>query len=466
MTDSDSYGAADLAGPATVGEQVLALRKKRGLTQKALADMVQAAPSWVSQVESGTIMPSPARIELLAMLLGDELQVSQSGKAHSDRQRLEALGFACLWRARADLLARLALVAESRAQRLRLDQLSRQILGSAGSHPKVQRFVHDGQILRLPDLALQAPRVMKHLVLSELTAMKLDAPTEIGIDRSAVLDMLDFLVADFGLEADVQEALVGAAEEGKKRPHWQELSSTGGALGTVQALAVRDADDLLVLLGHDPVAWFGFGYVSGLWLVQPALTLYGSLPHSEGPSWFTSEFPTESSPYDDFAPFGAVTAAAGVAALSVLGPILGAAFGISSARIRKSRAAKRGSVLRVGGSMPDDADIEAEQTACATTLRLCEAFGRHWVRVEVTKLIALYRSTPSRSLNGQGPINVPPKTDAVRYLKAVGQHARTAFDLEAVASGTRSHNRIERLRELDDIANTLIEAAQSMDEEG
>lgn len=461
MTDSDSYGAADLAGPATVGEQVLALRKKRGLTQKALADMVQAAPSWVSQVESGTIVPSPARIELLAMLLGDELQVSQSGKAHLDRQRLEALGFACLWRARADLLARLALVAESRAQRLRLDQLSRQILGSAGSHPKVQRFVHDGQILRLPDLAQQAPRVMKHLVLSELTAMKLDAPTEIGIDRSAVLDMLDFVVADFGLEADVHQALVGAAEEGKKRPHWQELSSTGGALGTVQALAVRDADDLLVLLGHDPVAWFGFGYVSGLWLVQPALTLYGSLPHDEG----SPSIPTESSRYA-LVELGAKTGMAAPGAI-LLGPILGAALGFAATAILESRAAKRGSAIRkVGGSMPDDADIEAEQTACATTLRLCEAFGRHWVRVEVTKLIALYRSTPSRSLNGQGPINVPPKTDAVRYLKAVGQHARTAFDLEAVASGTRSHNRIERLRELDDIANTLIEAAQSMDEEG
>ena len=466
MTATEHDGVADLPDAATVGEQILALRKQKGLTQKALADLVQAAPSWVSQVESGTIAPSPARIELLAMLLGDELQVSQSGKTHADRQRLEALGFACLWRARADLLARLALVAESRAQRLRLDQISRQILSSAGSHPKVQRFVRDGQILTLPDLARQAPRVMKHLLLAELSAMKLDAPTEIGIDRSKVLDMLDFAVADLGLGAEVSQMLVRASEVGRKRPRWQELPSTGGALGTIQALAAPDADDLLVLLGHDPVAWFGFGYVSGTWLVQPALPLYGALRHGESPP----------------SPLGAslealaggvgvggvgvgavgVGVASAVGALSgsiLLGPVLGAALLLASAKIRENSKATRAALLR--GS---EAVAEAERAACTATLRLCEAFGRHWVRVELTKLIALYRSTPAGSLNGQGQIKLPPMTDAVRYLNAVAQHARAAFNVEADAAGTRSHDRIERLRELADIADTLQEGAQLMNQ--
>jgi len=115
------------------GERLRELRTSRGFTQRSLADLLGVAPSWVSQVEGAQLTAGRERVEALAQLFGSDLRrLAGLGQAGGDVDAASAAaGYACLWRARADLLARAAHVAPMREQRVRLNRLSRQLLEAA-----------------------------------------------------------------------------------------------------------------------------------------------------------------------------------------------------------------------------------------------------------------------------------------------------------------------------------------------
>lgn len=439
------------------GVRLRELRRARGFTQKGLAELLEVAPSWVSQVEAAQLVPGPGRVEALGQLLGGDLRTLAGGEQAGDADAASAAaGYACLWRARADLLARAAHVAPTRPQRVRLNRLSRQLLEAASLHPTAQEFVRGGRLLSLAEIAEQVPLAVRQLVAAELAVMKLDAPLEVGVERRKVLDGFDLLLEDLGEER--VEAVVGALTKTslspvRPRPRWQELACVGGALGTAQARAVEGASWAL-LLGHDPVGWFGFDFVAGRWLVQPALTAEGG--SSEGAE--RGRLGGLVSPMGRAALGGAmgggrVGASVGLIAGSVLmGPVLGAVIG--------------GALGGVAGGLAGNALGRADTDVAwgdrpQRTLGLCEAFGRHWVRVETTKLLGLYRAYGSEGVaDGRGTL--PGREVAGSYLRATAKAAESAKEREAEESRTREFNEVERLRELADIHDSLMATASAL----
>lgn len=438
------------------GERLRELRTARKFTQKNLAELLGVAPSWVSQVEGAQLTASPERIEALAQLFGNDLRrLAGLGQARGGADASSAAaGYACLWRARADLLARAAHVAPRRQQRVRLNRLSRQLLEAAGAHPLVQEFVRGGRLLSLAEIAEHVPTAVRQLVAAEVVAMKLDAPVEVGVQRDKILGGFELLLEDMGEERAeaVADALTKASlNPVRSRPWWQHLTCTGGALGAAQAQAVQGGS-LPLLLGHDPVGWFGFDFVAGRWLVQPALSSQGRpIEECEEGRMGGLVSPTGRPALGVAA--GSAGAGVGLIAGSVLmGPVLGAVIGGALGGIAGGRA---------GASQERDAEDAGWGDRPQQTLGLCEAFGRHWVRVETTKLLGLYQAYGSEGVaDGRG--SLPDRKVAVAYLQATAEAAEAAWRLESEESGTGDLDENERLRELADIRDSLRATAKAL----
>jgi len=56
--------------PPDVGSQVRALRKQRGLSMRALAELCELSPNTISLIERGATLPNVATLHRLAMALG------------------------------------------------------------------------------------------------------------------------------------------------------------------------------------------------------------------------------------------------------------------------------------------------------------------------------------------------------------------------------------------------------------
>lgn len=59
-----------------MGQRIRQQRRLRGLSQAALAEILNCKQSWVSKLESGQSRPSPAQLRTLSLVLGvtvDEL---------------------------------------------------------------------------------------------------------------------------------------------------------------------------------------------------------------------------------------------------------------------------------------------------------------------------------------------------------------------------------------------------------
>jgi len=64
---------------AALGQAIKQLRKKRDLTQEAVAHTAGVHPTWISRVEGGTLNPSWGMISRVAAALG--VEVSDLAKA-------------------------------------------------------------------------------------------------------------------------------------------------------------------------------------------------------------------------------------------------------------------------------------------------------------------------------------------------------------------------------------------------
>ncbi len=70
MRDSDFVEEYEALGPEyEVAKSIIALRLRRGLTQKELAERVHTTQSAISRLESGSAKPSLATLERLAKAL-------------------------------------------------------------------------------------------------------------------------------------------------------------------------------------------------------------------------------------------------------------------------------------------------------------------------------------------------------------------------------------------------------------
>ena len=435
------------------GELVARLRSERGWTRQQLADQLGAAPSWVSQLESGGMKPSPTRLAALGMLLGPEVARAEPEAEDDERYSAETIGLPCLWRARADLLARLPEPGSSREQRLRLHRLSRDLLAAAAAQPAARPFVQGNNLLSLPELAAVAPESVRWAVAVEVGGMKIDAPYETDFGKRHRLASLDNVVADLDLpfeqSADLQDAL---SKFPRERPHWQDLRPVGGAVGVLQASLGSDSHDLRLLAGDDPAGWLGFDFVAGTWLVRWATRhdatdrIHGKAADAPASWWDGLDSATT--------PGGAGPAAMIPAAFALGGPI-GLAIGVAAAGALAGRAAAKRSADRAAteASAAEDDTAPAALPGAKLTATIAEALGRHWVRVESAKLCALYRVSRTRA--SEVPDGLPDADAARGHLQATCDVVRERYRAEAAASGTESHDRNERLRELADIGDSL-----------
>lgn len=157
------------------------------------------------------------------------------------------------------------------------------------------------------------------------------------------------------------------------------------------------------------------------------------------------------------APRVGMTAGATVAGSAALGPVLGSALGAAAIGVTSGSLIRKG----LGRASVELAARPPASDAATVTATMCEAFGRHWVRVEASKLIALYRAFPELA-KGEADAHVPPAANAHKHLlSSVGVTGRR-WEEEAEASGTKSHDKNERLRELADITETLQAAAETI----
>ena len=70
MRDPDFVEEYEVLGPEyEVAKSIIALRLRRGLTQKELAERVRTTQSVISRLESGSAKPSLATLERLAKAL-------------------------------------------------------------------------------------------------------------------------------------------------------------------------------------------------------------------------------------------------------------------------------------------------------------------------------------------------------------------------------------------------------------
>jgi transcriptional regulator with XRE-family HTH domain len=439
------------------------LRKARGWKQQDLADRLRAAPSWVSQVENGKLPPSGERLATLEVFLGPELQqLVPGGATTATAARQESAAFACLWRARADLLARLANASDLRARRVRLDHLSRELIAAASVHPKAQPFVHRGVLASLAEIGRSMPEWSRQAVLVELAGMKLDAPYETGFSRSRRLEFLDFSIADLRLPAATHTPLVEAFAmfpQPRDRPLWQELHAVGGALGVAQAGNPESEVDLRLLIGDDPAGWFGFEYAAGAWLVRSVHPGAAAMsPGHDGVRLMALQ-----SPIGLGGEWASDRAATGILSSLALGPILGSAIGAALGAIAGAIASDRRTHKPTRSQPaaphlpPDKATIPHEPERITATL--AEALGRHWVRAETSKLVAAYRAFPATAVGDENPM-LPPVAVAREHLTATAKLLGDWWKVESETSGTTSPGANERLRELADIKATLLAAKE------
>ncbi len=432
------------------------VRESRGWNQQQLAEQLDAAASWVSQVEAGTVKPSPERLAVMEVLLGPSVARADPGSA-TEGVDPETIAFPLLWRARADLLGQLAQSSSSKPQRARLNRLSRGLVEAAAEHPRAQPFVRGGGLQSLAELAVLAPEWMRRQVLIEIALMKLDAPYETNFDKGKRLELLDLVVDDLNLPASAHKRLQEAVDSfPRSRPWWQHLQPVGGPFGVVQAELADDDRGLRFVLADDPVGWLGFDYAAGSWLVR----------------WCDDDANEQANSGEPlrggyrFAPWGAVgvlapragmTAGATVAGAAALGPVLGAALGAAAVGFATRSLIKKGA----GQARREPSSAGSTSAAAVLTSTMCEAFGRHWVRVEATKLAALYRTFPDLT-KGDADAHLPSSTTASKHLLASVEVTGKRWEEEAEASGTKSHDKNERLRELADIADTLQAAADML----
>lgn len=462
MSPSTTRPAAwSAAERSRFGEGVTQLREAQNLTQKRLAEQLNAAPSWVSQVESGAIPPSGSRLASLLVLLGPGLrQYMPTDGAEDSQVDEEAAAFACLWRARADLLAQLANAAtDNRARRLRLYGMSRDLLSAASLHPKALPFVHQGNLDSLPEIAEFTPAWVRRIVFAELVGMKLDAPYETGFSKSRRLQYVDVIANDLGLDDEAFAATRSAFEAFERRrarPVWQDLASVGGGAGTARAAVADPSGGLALLLGHDPAGWLGIEFAAGAWLVRNADAAFADAASSDGSDDSDLEKAALVGGIGG-AGLGAVLASgAAVAGSVVLGPVLGAAVGAMLGRAAATNAFQR----RAAASSTDrpSAGVQDERgqvdDRAKTTATFAECLGRHWVRVEACKLFAFYRAF-GEGAEALDAGRLPTRDAAVTHLRATATVIEDALDTEAKVSGTKSHDQNERLRELADIFDTL-----------
>lgn len=287
LRDALAEGAAAGHPPATrgpwvpFGHKVRTRRLELGMTQAQLSEAVGAKGSWVSQVESGTIEPSPARVSVLAALLGQDLN-GMAADIRGEGPLLappaeDGLTLALLWRGRADLLARLGPASHDRDTRLRFDRLSRDLLDAASRHPDMREHLDRGQLRSLPALAEQAPERVRQLVAVELAGMVIDAPQRVEQTVTPRLELLDFVLEDLRLgQAHASLAHV-FLEPIRERPSRRDLPACGGAIGLTSVVRGGADQDTLLLLGFDPAGWLGVDFIGGQWL------LAGPLPESQNP---------------------------------------------------------------------------------------------------------------------------------------------------------------------------------------
>ncbi len=307
--------------------------------------------------------------------------------------------------------------------------------------------------------------------------MKLDAPYETGFDKSQRLELIDFLVEDLALPASAYDSVRSAFTSfPRDRPLWQQLAPVGGTVGALQATLASEDYDVRLLLGDDPVGWLGLDYIAGTWLVRwaPAIKRSAAAKEQNHDAESLERF------FDRMMLLASATGAvrrAGVtsgavrragmatgvsaAGLTALSPVLGGAVGIAMATAAARQMARKRAATKSGASETAGVSQEDGVTAAELTATIAESMGRHWVRVEASKVVALYRTFPPHS-GGDKDVGLPSLASArAHLLTAVGTleewHGR-----EVAASGTKSHDRNERLRELADIRDTLVATAEAL----
>jgi transcriptional regulator with XRE-family HTH domain len=472
------------------GVRLRELRRAHDLTQGDVAESLGVVPSWVSQVEAAKFRPSPDAALALSQMLGTELRELALGRGDAyDVAEPETAGFALLWRARADLLARAVSGAETRPMRRRLDVLSRELISVASKHPNAQAFVIGGQLRSLMEISDRNYPWIRRLVAVEIAAMKLDAPFQINIDRKSVLEQLDYVLENLGdhydppaksIEASIATTAggfiaktVGRPPRGLDRPAWRDLACVGGARGVAQAMEADPQGGLRLLLGDDPVGWFGFEFIAGTWLVRPAVLIDAAKARSaELVSHGQPEGESSPVPTPSLAPSNVAATVGLIAGSMLLGPVLGGVVGSVLGGLASGRAitwvasrplkfeeiikAERAPEISPNPAIPDMRLYE-------NTLDLAEAFGRHWVRLELTKVVTFYRAFPEIALHGDIAAKLPNKNSAGQYLRELAHLAHVRLDQEREASGTYEDEN-DRLRELTDICDALAIAAKALKE--
>jgi hypothetical protein len=354
-----------------------------------------------------------------------------------------------IWRARCDLLRGLAQSTPPKQpeRRRRLQQLASHVDRTAAEHPSAAAYSANKSLWPLHALAEQAPRWARAVALAEVACMKIDSPFETGAHRDEQrLTHLDFIAIDLGLGAEVGEQVaktVKAAHAKLSLPLWQDLAPIGGSRGLL-ALRSLSADTvgLEVLVGADPVGWLGSQYAAGRWLLDgvgrdsPSPSLSGGV--ISGADMASSLLTGATA-----VPWTAV----GIGA--VLGPVLGAAAaGVLTGAIA---AAKSSQDIR---AKLDDlrARIAVEDEQTRRVAVAAEVFGRHWVTVEATKLLALYAISPAQPAS-DSPL--PSVSAAASRCREVAVAVSRTLAEEEQASGTTSGSANERIKELRQISATL-----------
>jgi transcriptional regulator with XRE-family HTH domain len=476
------------------GARLRELRRAHDLTQGDVAESLGVVPSWVSQVEAAKFRPSPDAALALSQMLGTELRVLALGKGdpHGVTEP-ETAGFALLWRARADLLARAVSGAETRPQRRRLDLLSRELISVASTHPNAQAFRTGGQLRSLLEISDRNYPWIRRLVAVEVAAMKLDAPFQINVARESVLEQLDYVLENLGDHYDPPAKpiyasiattaggsiakTVGGPPRGLDRPNWRDLACVGGARGVAQAMEADPHGGLRLLLGDDPVGWFGFDFIAGTWLVRPAFLIDAAHAHSvELVHHREPEVEPQPAPTPSLAPPHVPVTVGLIAGSLLLGPVLGgvvsAALGglpvgqvITGFAARQTNPDNPEKSSHSEGGTPDSPSLAMPNMHLyGNTLDLAEAFGRHWVRLELTKVLAFYLAFPEIALHGDAAAKLPTKNSALQYLRELARLSDSRLHQEVEASGTPENAENERIRELTDIRDALAIAAKALEQ--
>jgi transcriptional regulator with XRE-family HTH domain len=76
--------ARDTFSDMDAEELVATLRRRHGLSQRALAVRARTSQAWVSRVERGEVSPSVESLERLLRVMGEELVLGAARIAHDD----------------------------------------------------------------------------------------------------------------------------------------------------------------------------------------------------------------------------------------------------------------------------------------------------------------------------------------------------------------------------------------------